>query len=110
MGTLVPRSVLFGLLAVSAVVLLFLSQGNGARRRLTIRFNKSFLNPLMLRMASRRRTYYAALRHVGRRSGRTYVTPVVAKLASDHTVVIPLPYGADTDWCRNLLAAGGAAT
>jgi deazaflavin-dependent oxidoreductase (nitroreductase family) len=106
MRTLVPRYS-FGLLAIFVVLVLLLSVGNRARRRLIVGFNKRLLNPFMLRIASRRRTYYAALRHVGRRSGRMYVTPVVAKLAPDHTVLIPLPYGADTDWCRNVLAAGG---
>jgi hypothetical protein len=32
----------------------------------------------------------------------------VAKLTTDG-IIIPLPYGSDTDWCRNLLAAGRAA-
>jgi deazaflavin-dependent oxidoreductase (nitroreductase family) len=49
--------------------------------------------------------YYGVLHHTGRRSGAAYHTPVVAK-ATERGIVIPLPYGEDTDWCRNVLAAG----
>jgi deazaflavin-dependent oxidoreductase (nitroreductase family) len=68
-------------------------------------FNKRLLNPLMLHLAGRRHWYAARLEHVGRRSGRTYTTPVVA-CPVDGGFALPLPYGHDTDWCRNLLAAG----
>ncbi len=43
---------------------------------------------------------------MGRRSGRKYATPVVAA-ATDEGFVIPLPYGENIDWLRNVLAAGG---
>jgi deazaflavin-dependent oxidoreductase (nitroreductase family) len=49
---------------------------------------------------------FAVVHHVGRRSGRRYRTPVVA-FASDHGVAIPMTYGRDVDWARNLLRAGG---
>jgi deazaflavin-dependent oxidoreductase (nitroreductase family) len=82
-------------------------QSSPARRLgLVRRFNKHILNPFMLWLVARRRTYYAVLQHTGRRSGKRYVTPVVAKPTPDG-VIIPLPYGPDTDWCRNVLAAGG---
>jgi hypothetical protein len=70
-----------------------------------VRFNKQTLNPTTLKIAGRRSSAYAALKHVGRRSGRTYTTPVVAKPLGDG-FVIPLPYEAGVDWCRNVLAAG----
>ncbi|TDB93369.1 nitroreductase family deazaflavin-dependent oxidoreductase [Actinomadura sp. 7K534] len=47
----------------------------------------------------------AVVVHKGRRSGREYRTPVTA-FRSGRTLVIGLPYGADTDWVRNLLAEG----
>jgi deazaflavin-dependent oxidoreductase (nitroreductase family) len=97
----------FIIIALALGVVLLLMSGEGAPRRLAIAFNKRVLNPGMLWLGSRCRTSYAAVRHVGRRSGRTYTTPVVAKLVGDDTVVIPLPYGPETDWCRNVLAAGG---
>jgi deazaflavin-dependent oxidoreductase (nitroreductase family) len=68
--------------------------------------NKKALNPLMLHLAGRRHWYAAKVEHVGRRSGRHYQTPVVAVPVEDG-LAIPLPYGQDVDWCRNLQAAGG---
>jgi deazaflavin-dependent oxidoreductase (nitroreductase family) len=47
-----------------------------------------------------------AIHHVGRSSGREYVTPVWAERLGDR-FYIHLPYGTHTDWCRNVLAAGG---
>lgn len=68
-------------------------------------FNKHVLNPVMLGFAGRRYVPYGLVRHVGRRSGRTYDTPVLVGTTEDR-VVVPLIYGADTDWCRNVRAAG----
>jgi len=48
----------------------------------------------------------AVVHHVGRRSGRRYRTPVVA-FRSAGGFVIPMTYGRDVDWGRNLRAAGG---
>lgn len=46
----------------------------------------------------------AALHHVGRRSGRTYVTPLSAYRLGDGFVLgVAYP---EVDWCRNVLAAG----
>jgi deazaflavin-dependent oxidoreductase (nitroreductase family) len=65
--------------------------------------NRAFTNPLMSTFA-RYVPPLALVHHVGRRSGRRYTTPVVAFDAGD-TYVIPLPYGIDTDWCRNVRKA-----
>jgi deazaflavin-dependent oxidoreductase (nitroreductase family) len=70
-------------------------------------FNKHVLNPVMLGMAGRRYWYAAQIRHVGRNSGRRYTTPVVVIAVTDG-VMVPLPYGTDVDWLRNVLAAGRA--
>jgi deazaflavin-dependent oxidoreductase (nitroreductase family) len=65
------------------------------------------LNPAMMRLAGRQHVPMAAqVRHVGRKSGRPYVTPVGARLAGD-TFVIPLTFGNQSDWSRNVRAAGG---
>jgi deazaflavin-dependent oxidoreductase (nitroreductase family) len=69
-------------------------------------FNKRILNPAMLAFAGHRLSPYAAVRHVGRRTGREYATPIVVGPAEDG-FVIPLPYGENIDWLRNVLAAGG---
>lgn len=68
--------------------------------------NRRALNPAMLRLAGRPHWYAARLEHVGRRSGRGYATPVVALPVRDG-FAIPLVYGTDVDWRRNLDAAGG---
>lgn len=66
-------------------------------------FNKYVLNPAVLRLAGSKHFYASTIKHSGRRSGRHYVTPVVALRVADGFVV-PLPYGTHTDWLRNLQA------
>jgi deazaflavin-dependent oxidoreductase (nitroreductase family) len=44
--------------------------------------------------------------HQGRRSGQTYRTPVNV-FTTDSAVRIALTYGADSQWVKNVLAAGG---
>ena len=44
--------------------------------------------------------------HRGRRSGRRYETPVNVFTVGDG-YVLALTYGPDTDWVKNVLAAGG---
>jgi deazaflavin-dependent oxidoreductase (nitroreductase family) len=72
------------------------------------RFNRRILNPVVLSFAGRRRSPYAVIRHVGRRSGRLYATPVVA-VPTEDGFIIPLPYSEATDWCQNLLAGEQSA-
>ena len=48
----------------------------------------------------------AVVHHVGRKTGRVYRTPVVA-FRSDAGVVIPMTYGRDVDWARNVVRANG---
>lgn len=64
------------------------------------------LNPVLVRLAGKRHFPVAAqLHHVGRRSGRHYVTPVGARLSGD-VIVIPLTFGNQSDWSKNVRAAG----
>lgn len=71
-----------------------------------LRYNKETQNPATLKkIAEGRSSVHAAVKHVGRRSGRSYTTPVVAMPLGDG-FVIPLVYGSSVDWCRNVLAAG----
>jgi deazaflavin-dependent oxidoreductase (nitroreductase family) len=48
----------------------------------------------------------AVVHHVGRKTGGTYRTPVVA-FQNDAGVVIPMTYGRDVDWARNVVRAKG---
>jgi deazaflavin-dependent oxidoreductase (nitroreductase family) len=67
---------------------------------------KHTLNPLTRRVARTRSGPFALVRHVGRRSGKTYETPIiVTTLGPD--IVIELTYGDQVDWYKNVQAAGG---
>jgi hypothetical protein len=64
-------------------------------------------NPLFVRFAgSRYVPLWAVIRHRGRRSGRLYATPVAVTHTAD-ALIVPLPFGPDADWCRNVRCAGG---
>ncbi|KAA9151210.1 nitroreductase family deazaflavin-dependent oxidoreductase [Amycolatopsis acidicola] len=69
------------------------------------RFNKIATNrvtgPLSTRLPG-----FGKVIHRGRKSGREYRTPVNVFHTSDGYVVA-LTYGPDSDWVRNVLAAGG---
>jgi deazaflavin-dependent oxidoreductase (nitroreductase family) len=68
------------------------------------RFNKRFTNRLISKVAG----YlpgFAIVSHVGRKSGRIYRTPVNA-FRTDGGYIIALTYGAQSDWVKNVLAAG----
>ncbi len=60
-----------------------------------------------MRSAGKSDSKTSVVRHVGRVSGRTYETPVVA-VEHDGSFLIALPYGDRTDWLKNVLAAGSA--
>jgi deazaflavin-dependent oxidoreductase (nitroreductase family) len=49
---------------------------------------------------------FGIVQHRGRRSGRPYRTPINVFRVSDGYVAA-LTYGTDTDWVKNVLAAGG---
>jgi deazaflavin-dependent oxidoreductase (nitroreductase family) len=49
---------------------------------------------------------FSIVRHTGRRSGRTFETPVAARRVGDG-FVLALAFGSGAHWYRNLLAAGG---
>jgi deazaflavin-dependent oxidoreductase (nitroreductase family) len=66
------------------------------------------MRPLALRSAGKEGSSTSVVRHVGRRSGRMYQTPVVAVQHGD-SFLIALPYGKRTDWLKNVLGKGSAA-
>ena len=77
--------------------------------KLVVRPLTRILNPLIVRLAGRRHFRMAAqIRHVGRRSGRSYVTPAGARLRGE-VIMIPLTFGNRSDWSRNVTAAGGCS-
>jgi deazaflavin-dependent oxidoreductase (nitroreductase family) len=74
--------------------------------RLVLRPSSTLLNPLVGILAGRRFVpLIARIHHVGRRSGKPYVTPTGAHVTGN-TIVIPLSFGNVSDWARNVRAAG----
>ena len=69
------------------------------------RWNKAGLNRVTRHIAPWMPGFGVVV-HRGRRSGRLYQTPVNVFRAGDG-YVLALTYGADTDWVKNVLAAGG---
>jgi deazaflavin-dependent oxidoreductase (nitroreductase family) len=68
------------------------------------RVNRVFTNPLL--GSTWLVPPLAIVHHVGRKTGRRYRTPVVA-FRSAKGFVIPMTYGRDVDWARNLVKARG---
>jgi deazaflavin-dependent oxidoreductase (nitroreductase family) len=69
-------------------------------------FNKYIFNRIILTFAEGRMGPFSVIYHQGRRSGRTYRTPVLASFIGE-TIIIPLTYGEQVDWLKNVLAHAG---
>lgn len=67
--------------------------------------NRVFTNPIMGTFAWLVPPL-AVIHHKGRKSNRSYRSPVVA-FPTAKGFVIPMTYGRDVDWARNLIAAKG---
>ena len=73
--------------------------------RRVARWNKVGLNRIIRHVAPWMPGFGLVV-HRGRRSGHEYQTPVNV-FGADDGFVIALTYGADTDWVKNVQAAGG---
>jgi deazaflavin-dependent oxidoreductase (nitroreductase family) len=69
------------------------------------RVNRVFTNPILGTVAWLVPPL-AVVHHRGRKSGHLYRTPIVA-FPSPTGFVIPMTYGRDVDWARNITRAGG---
>ena len=67
---------------------------------------KYIVNPLTCRLARSSFGPFSIVRHIGRRSGKRYETPIIVAPVKDG-FVIELTYGPDVDWHKNVVAAGG---
>lgn len=74
--------------------------------RALARFNKHVTNPIQSTYAPHLPPW-AIVSHVGRKSGRSYRTPVLG-FRSGSTFAVVLFYGTESDWLRNVLSAGSA--
>lgn len=70
------------------------------------RFNRYVTNPIQRLWAGWAPTF-GILEHVGRKSGKTFRTPL-SVFSTDDGVAIMLTYGPDRDWLKNITAAGHA--
>jgi deazaflavin-dependent oxidoreductase (nitroreductase family) len=68
-------------------------------------FNNRVTNRVLGRFAGTPHGPFALVRHVGRRSGKAYETPIMVRRRGNY-FVIALTYGDRVDWYRNLQAAG----
>jgi deazaflavin-dependent oxidoreductase (nitroreductase family) len=66
------------------------------------KINKRVFNPREVRRGKR-----PVVTHVGRSSGTVFQTPLDAHLTREG-YVLTVRYGPDSDWVRNILAAGAA--
>src|SRR5262245_8080386 len=73
-------------------------------REAIARFNKQVTNRITVRLAGWM-PGFAIVTHTGRRTGRTYRTPVNV-FRNGERYLFALTYGAQSDWVRNVLAAG----
>jgi len=99
-------SLYLGLLGLTA--LMRLKAVNDRVRLLSSRLGKRG-EPLVRKIAGTRlgSLYFnlSVLKHVGRKSGREYVTFLAAYPLGDG-FVLTLAYGPNVDWCRNIMATG----
>ena len=71
-----------------------------------LRAVKHTVNPVTARLARTRHGPFSLIRHVGRKSGRLYETPLILARVPEGFVA-ELTYGENVDWYRNVVAAGG---
>jgi deazaflavin-dependent oxidoreductase (nitroreductase family) len=96
------------LLAAAILYVLGIRSKSAMVRAAARRFHHRVGNPLQLRSAGTPGTFASVVRHQGRRTGRTYQTPVWA-VPTEDGFVIAIVYGSGTDWLKNVLANGAAA-
>ncbi len=106
----VTRALGAAVAAAVAVALLWLvgmRDKGSAVVRLQRRVNRDHMNVRARETAGTAGSTTALVRHTGRRSGRSHETPVDPIRTADGFVV-PMVYGPDTDWVRNVVAGGPA--
>jgi deazaflavin-dependent oxidoreductase (nitroreductase family) len=71
------------------------------------RVNRRIVNPVTSKFAGSIPPF-SMLDHVGRKGHMPYRTPIMA-FRSSNEFIIALTYGPNTDWVRNVIAAGGCS-
>jgi deazaflavin-dependent oxidoreductase (nitroreductase family) len=70
-------------------------------------FATRYIDPV-LRPAAKRLPMFGIVAHRGRKTGRTYHTPINV-FRRDDTYLFFLTYGSDAQWVKNILAAGSCS-
>jgi hypothetical protein len=78
------------------------------RKRGLAAFNRAVTNRVTSRFAARL-PGFGIVTHIGRKSAKVYRTPVNVFRATDR-FLIALTYSSQSEWVRNVLAAGGCRT
>ena len=79
----------------------------GPRTQRLIRAVARVVNPLVLRIAGRRHMpVLGVVHHRGRKTGRTYATPLGVRPAAGGGFVMPLTFSQASHWYQNIQAAG----
>jgi deazaflavin-dependent oxidoreductase (nitroreductase family) len=79
----------------------------GPRTRRLIRSVARLVNPVVLRIAGRRHMPVVGIvHHRGRKTGRSYATPLGIRPAAAGGFVMPLTFGEAAGWYRNIVATG----
>lgn len=75
--------------------------------RAVARFNRRITNPMAVSFGGWA-PLQGTLEHVGRKSGKSYRTPLNI-FETDDGFVIPIGYGLESHWVQNVLAGGPAS-
>ena len=78
----------------------------GSLKQTWLEFIGRTLNPRTLAWAKSGRGPFSFVRHRGRRTGRTFETPIMVAVVPDGFVA-ELTYGRAVNWYRNIRAGGG---
>jgi len=100
-------TLLAALLAVALAYVVGIRSKSPAARNAARRFHRYVGNPLQMRRAGAPGSYASVIRHRGRKTGRTFETPVWA-VPTEDGFVIAVVYGPRTDWLENVLTSGTA--
>jgi deazaflavin-dependent oxidoreductase (nitroreductase family) len=103
----VVGSVLAVAVLLFAALVLSMRRKWGPGLRFVRRLGRDRFNRAAMRTAGHPGASAQVIRHRGRRTGRTYRTPIGLRETSDGWWAM-LPYGTTPDWLRNVLAAGEA--
>ena len=97
------------LVAITALGIVFMIGMRSKSPRVldAVRRTGRAMRPLAMKSSGTPGGNASVVRHVGRKTGRPFETPVKA-VATDDGFVIALPYGRNTDWLKNVLASGSA--